>query len=146
VFLLDTLMGRGSPNRLGPWIFASWLLFNACAALSTSLSVVVKGSYNALLVLAIVVFTRYLVGILGGYWLEYGMAEAVKSLVRHVGLPFELLQGLAHGDYDKYSTNVGQYGLVKSVACTVHCVILTTTYAAIGILMLSKRQFTAQRD
>jgi ABC-type transport system involved in multi-copper enzyme maturation permease subunit len=146
VLLLDTLMGRGSPNRLGPWVFASWLLFNACAALSTSLSVVVRGSYNALLVLAMVVFVHFLLGTLGGYYLEYGMAEAVKSLIKHMGLPFELLQGLAHGDYGKYSLNVGQYGLVKSVACTVHCVILTAAYATIGILVLNRRQFSAQRD
>jgi hypothetical protein len=146
VALLGTLMGRGSPSRLGPWILASWLLFNACAALSTSLSVAVKGSHNALLLLAIVVFTRYLVGILGSYWPEYGLAEAMKGLVRHVGLPFELLQHLAHGDYDKYSVDVGQYGLVKSVACTVHCVILTATYVTLGILVLNKRQFSGQRD
>jgi ABC-type transport system involved in multi-copper enzyme maturation permease subunit len=146
VFLLDTLAGRGTPNRLGPWIFASWLLFNACAAASTSLSVVVRGSYNSLLLLAIVIFLHFLVGTLGGYWLEYGMAEAVKNLIRHAGLPFDLLQGLAHGDYGKYSLTVGKYGLVKSMACTVHCLILTTVYAAVGILVLSKRQFSAQRE
>jgi hypothetical protein len=146
VLCLDRLMGRGTPNRLGVWIFASWMLFNACAALATSLSVVVKGAYNALLVLAMVTFVNYLFGALTAYWPEYGMAEAVKYVIRHVAPPFELLQKLANGDYDKYSLTIGRYGPVKTVACTVHCVILTATYVTLGILALNKRQFSAQRD
>jgi hypothetical protein len=146
VFLLDTLTGRGTPNRLGPWIFASWLLFNTWAALSTSVSVVVPRSYNTLALLFAVAFSHFLVGVLGGYWIEYGTADALRFLIGHVGPPFGLLKSLAHGDYGKYSLTVGQYGLVKSVACTIHCVILTAVYAAIGILVLGKRQFSAQRD
>jgi hypothetical protein len=93
-----------------------------------------------------VIFVKYLSGALGAYWPEYGMAEAVKYVIRHVAPPFELLQKLANGDYDKYSLTIGRYGPVRTVACTVHCVILTATYVTLGILALNKRQFSAQRD
>jgi hypothetical protein len=146
VFLLDTFLGEGSPNNLAVWLLASWLLFNACAALSTSLSVVVGRSYNALLTFFGVVLVFLLLDVLAGYWLEYGAADTLRNIFRYVGLPFGLLSGLAKGDYGKYSLSVGRYDTVKAVACVVHCLLLTTAYAAAGILLLIRRQFFLQRD
>ena len=146
IFVLDLLMGRGTPNSLGSWLFSTWLLFHACAALSTSVSVAVKRSYNALLVFFGVVLVYLMTDALAGYWLEYGAAETVRNIIRFVGLPFGLLHHLAKGDYGKYSLTVGKYSSIKSAACTVHCLILTTIYAAVGILILTRRQFSSERD
>ncbi len=146
VFVLDTLMGKGTPNNLGVWLLSSWLLFNACAALSTSLSVVVGRSYNSLLTFFGVAIVYLLLDVLAGYWLEYGTAEVMRNVIRHAGLPFGLLHGLAKGDYGKYSLAVGKYDAVKSVACVVHCLILTAAYAGAGILVLTRRPFSSERQ
>ncbi len=146
VFVLDTLLGKGSPNNLAVWLLSSWLLFNACATLSTSLSVVVGRSYNSLLTFFGVVLVFLLLDVLSGYWLEYGAADTLRNLFRYVGLPFGLLSGLAKGDYGKYSLSVGKYDMAKNIACVVHCLILTSAYALAGILLLNKRQFFLQRD
>jgi len=146
VFVLDTLLGRGTPNSLGVWLLSSWLLFNACSALSGSLSVVVGRSYNSLLTFFAVAVLYLLLDVLAGYWLEYGAAEALRNVIRYAGLPFGLLHGLAKGEYGKYSYAVGRYDTAKSVACTVHCLILTTVYAGLGIFLLTRRQFSSERD
>lgn len=146
VFGLDALMGRGTPNRLGLWLFATWLLFNSCAALSTSLSVVVERAYNSLVLLLAVALFYILLGVLAGYWLEHGTADFMRKLIRFTGLPFNLLHGMAKGEYGKYSFAVGKYGVTKTVACTVHCLILTTVYATVGVLLLIRRQFSSQSD
>jgi len=146
IFVLDTLLGKGTPNTLGIWLLSSWLLFNACAALSTSLSVVVGRSYNSLLTFFTVAVLYLLLDVLGGYWLEYGTAEALRNLIRFAGLPFGLLGHLARGDYGQYSLMVGRYDSLKSAACIVHCLILTTAYAAVGVLLLTRREFYSERD
>ena len=146
VFALDALMGRGTPNRLGLWLFATWLLFNTCAALSASLSVVVKRAYNSLVLFLVVALFHLLLGVLASYWLEQGTAEFIRKLIRFAGLPFNLLQGMAEGKYGKYSFTAGKYGFTKTIACTIHCLILTTVYATIGVFLLTRRQFSSQRD
>jgi hypothetical protein len=146
VFALDALLGRGTPNRLGLWLLAAWLLFNACAALSTSLSVVLKRAYNSLVVFLGVALFYLLLGVLAGYWLEQGTADFMRKLIRFAGPPFSLLHKMAQGEYGKYSLTVGKYGFTRIVACTVHCAILTTVYATIGVLLLTRRQFSSQRD
>jgi ABC-type transport system involved in multi-copper enzyme maturation permease subunit len=146
VFGLDALMGRGTPNRLGLWLFATWLLFNTCAALSASLSVVVKRAYNSLVLLLAVALFYLLLGVLAHYWLEHGTADFMRKLIRFAGLPFNLLHGMARGEYGKYSLAVGKYGFTKTVACTVHCLILTAVYATVGVLLLIRRQFYSQSD
>ena len=52
VLLLHGLTGRGEIDRFVLWLLASWLIFNAWAALSTSVSVVVSRENNSLLLLA----------------------------------------------------------------------------------------------
>jgi len=146
VFVLDALLGRGTPNRLGLWLFATWLLFNACAALSTSLSVVVKRAYNSLALLLAAALFYLLLDVLAGYWLEYGTAEFVRKLIQFTWLPFKLLYRMAEGRYGKYSFAAGKYGFTKTLACTIHCLILTTVYATIGVHLLTRRQFFSQRD
>ncbi len=146
IFALDALLQPGSSSSLGLWLFSSWLLFNACAALSTSLSVVVKGAYNSLVLLLAMVIGFLLLDVLAGYWLERGAADAVRAVVRYAGPPVSLLNRLAKGEYGKYSLGVSKCDLLKTVACTVHCLILTTAYCLAGILILTRRQFSAQRE
>ena len=146
VFLLDTHVGQGTPNNLGLWLLATWLLFNACAALSMSVSIVVPRSYNSLLVLFVAAVLFLMLDVLAGYWLEDATAEFVKGVIRFAGLPFGLLNDLAKGDYGKYSMTVGKLGIIKSVACTIHCLILTAAYALAGISILLRRQFSLHRD
>jgi len=120
VFGLDALMGQGTPNS--------------------------KRAYNSLVLLLAVALFYLLLGVLASYWLEHGTADFMRKLIRFTGLPFNLLHGMAKGEYGKYSLAVGKYGLTKTVACTVHCLILTTVYATIGVLLLTRRQFSSQRD
>ena len=98
------------------------------------------------LALALVMFGYFLLDVLWGYWLEDGMAAAMKVLLRHVGPPFALLQRVAHGDYGKFSLSVGKYSFMKTVACSIHCILLTSVYALIGIQILCRRQFYSKRD
>lgn len=146
ICLLDMVLGKGTPNTLGLWLVSSWLLFNTCAALSTTLSVLVRRSYNALLVLALVIFSYFLLDVLGGYWLDDALGASIQALLRYGGPPFKLLQRVAHGDYGKFSLSVGRYSLAKSLACAVHCLILTSVYTVIGIQILTRRQFFSKRD
>jgi len=146
IFTLDALLQPGSSSSLGLWLFSSWLLFSACAALSMSLSVVVRGMYNSLVLLLAVVAGYLLLDVLAGYWLEDAAAEATRAVVRYAGPPIALLSRLAKGEYGKYSLGVGKCDLTKSIACTVHCLILTTAYCVVGILILTRRQFSAQRE
>ena len=88
----------------------------------------------------------YLDSSVPSYWLEQGTADSMRKLIRFAGLPSNLLHGMAQGKYGKYSFAAGKYGLTKTVACTVHCLILTTVYAAVGVLLLTRRQFSSQRD
>jgi ABC-type transport system involved in multi-copper enzyme maturation permease subunit len=146
ILALDTLMGQGTPNRMGLWLFASWLLFNATIALSTTVSVVVRRGHNSLLVFLGVALLFLLLDVLSGYWLEHGTADFLRKLMKFAGLPFGLLRGMAQGEYGKFSFAAGKYGFTKSLACTVHCVILTIVYATIGVHLLTKREFSSQRD
>jgi hypothetical protein len=56
------------------------------------------------------------------------------------------LSKLAGGEYGKYSLTVGRFSLAKSVACVIHSLILTVVYSIVGIVLLSRRQFSSERD
>ena len=146
IFILHALMRKGSMENFGLWLFASWLLFNTCAALSTSLSVVIGRGYNALLLLVVTVTGFFVVS-----WLMFSMKQQAEtgvffSFIRFACPPFELLYKFACGEYGKYSLTVGRFSLAKSVACVVHSLILTVVYRIVGIVLLSRRQFSSERD
>jgi ABC-type transport system involved in multi-copper enzyme maturation permease subunit len=146
IFILHVIMRKGSIDNLGLWLFASWLLFNTCAALSTSLSVVVGRAYNALLLLVVILTGFFVVS-----WLMNSMQQQAEtgvffSFIRFACPPFKLLYKFACGEYGKYSLRFGRFSLTKSVACVVHSVILTVVYSIVGIVLLSRRQFSCERD
>jgi hypothetical protein len=133
-------------DNLGLWLFASWLLFNTCAALSTSLSVVVGRTYNALLLLVVFVTGFFVVSWLMVSTQQQAETGVLFSFIKFVCPPFELLSKFAGGEYGKYSLTVGRFSLAKSAACVVHSLILTVFYSIVGIVLLSRRQFSRMRD
>jgi len=146
IFILHVLMGKGSMDNLGLWLFASWLLFNTCAALSTSLSVVVGRAYNALLLLVVFVTGFFVVSWLMNTTQQQAETGVLFSFIKYACPPFELLSKFAGGEYGKYSLTVGRFSLTKSVACVVHSLILTVVYSIVGIVLLSRRQFSRVCD
>jgi ABC-type transport system involved in multi-copper enzyme maturation permease subunit len=146
IFILHVLMRQGSIDNLGLWLLASWLLFNTCAALSTSLSVVIGRAYNALLLLVVIVTGFFVVS-----WLMVSSKQQAEtgvffSFINFACPPFKLLYKFACGEYGKYSLTVGRFSLAKSIACVVHSLILTVVYSIVGIVLLSRRQFSCERD
>ena len=142
IFILHIIMHKGSMNGLGLWLFASWLLFNTCAALSTSLSVVVGRAYNTLLLLVVFVTGFFVIS-----WLMYATRQQAEtgvlfSFIKFACPPFELLSKFAGGEYGKYSLTVGRFSIAKSAACVVHSLILAVVYSVVGIVLLSRRQFS----
>ena len=146
IFILHALMRKGSMDNLGLWLFASWLLFNTCAALSTSLSIVVGRAYNALLLLVVIVTGFFVVGLLMVSLKQQAETGVLFSFISFACPPFKLLYKFACGEYGKYSLTVGRFSLTKSVACVVHSLILTVVYSVVGIVLLSRRQFSCGRD
>lgn len=146
VFVLHFFMRKGSTEDLGFWLLATWLLFNTCAALSTSLSIVVGRAYNSLLLLVVIVTGYFVVSLLMVSMRQQGGTGVLAGFIKYCWPPFELLYKFARGEYGKYSLTVGRFSVTKSVACVVHSLILMVVYSIVGIALLSRRQFSRQRD
>ena len=146
VLVLHAIMRKGRVDDLGVWLLATWLLFNTCAALSTSLSIVVGRAFNSLLLLVVIVTGYFLVGLLSIYLRDQASAGALVSFIRYPWPPFELLYKLAAGEWGQYAPTVGKYSVNKSIACVVHSLMLMLVYSVIGIVLLSRRQFSRVRD
>jgi len=146
VLILHALMRKGSTDHLGSWLFASWLLFNTCAALSTSLSVVVGRGYNSLLVLVVIVTGYFVMSMLAVSLGRHAGTGVFAGFIKYPWPPFELLYKFAGGEYGKYGLTVGRFSLTKSIACVLHSLVLTLVYSAVGITLLSTRQFSRTGD
>lgn len=146
VLSLHAVLRRGDTEDLGRWLLASWLLFNTCAALATSLSVIVGRAFNSLLLLVVVVTSYFLLGLLMHSLKDMSGSGVLMSFIRYAWPPFELLNAFARGVYGKYSLTVGPFSVTKSVACVVHSLMLTVAYGAVGVLLLSRREFSRTRD
>jgi len=146
ILILYVIEPQGSIDNLGAWLFASWLLFNTCAALSTSLSVVVGRAYNALLLLVVTITGFFVVSMMMAYLKQQTKTEVLVSYIRFASPPFEMLYKFTGGEYGKYSLTVGRFSLAKSIACVVHSLLLTVVYSIVGIVLLSRRQFSCRRD
>ena len=146
IVALNALMRRGSVAGLGWWLLASWLLFNTVAALSTSLSVVLGRAFNSLLLLVVIITGYFVINILARYLGQHAGEGVLMSFVRYAWPPFGLLAKFAGGEYGKYNLTVGRFSVAKSVACIVHAVMLTVVYGGVGILILSRREFSRVRD
>jgi ABC-type transport system involved in multi-copper enzyme maturation permease subunit len=136
MFTLHSATGRGSINHLGLWILSSWLIFTTFAALSTSISVVVRRGQNSMLLFAAIAFVYLFVTLTVSLFPKHTATEVFMGLLRYVCPPVELLGNLA----------MGKYSVLKGVGCVIHSLTLTTVYSAVGIIILCKRQFVCVRD
>lgn len=136
ILLLHWLSGRGRVDHFTLWLLASWLVFNAWAALSTSISVVVKREQNSIslvLVTIVAVFPLYM----GLLFFEDSVGTKVyHEVLRYAGPPVELLVQMGRGE-DSLAGCVGN---------AAHSLALTALYGAAGILLLNKREFTYVAD
>jgi ABC-type transport system involved in multi-copper enzyme maturation permease subunit len=136
MFTLHSATGRGSINNLGLWMLSSWLIFTTFAALSTSISVVVRRGQNSMLLFAAIGFVYFIVVFLIGSFPERMATKMFMGVLRYACPPVELLCKLA----------LGKYSAMKSLGCVVHSLALTILYSTAGIIILCKRQFVCVRD
>ncbi len=146
VVSLHTLTNKGSVLGLGRWLLASWLLFNTVAAMSTSLSMVVGRAFNSLLLLIVTVTGFFLIMMLGGMLGAEGGKGVLMGFIHYAWPPFMLLRKFAGGEYDSFALTVGPFSVAKSIACVIHSFFLTVLYSVVGIVLLSRREFSRVRD
>jgi len=146
LLIIHGITGLGYIDDLNSWLFCSWLLFNTWAAISTSISVVVKRAYNFVFLLAVVLFFAFLNSSLGWNNPDDTMTKVISAFGKYVCPPFTLLTRMVEGEYSKYSLIVGKYSSIKAVACVTHTLILTVFYSFFGVLLLSRRQFACSRE
>jgi ABC-type transport system involved in multi-copper enzyme maturation permease subunit len=146
ILVVHAVTRKGQVENLGVWLLASWLLFNTCAALSTSLSVVIGRAFNSLFLLVVIITCYFTTNLLMPYVRQEAASLVLTSFIRYPWPPFELLYKLANGDWGQYALTVGKYSVTKSVACVIHTLMLTLAYSAIGIILLRMRQFSRVRD
>jgi hypothetical protein len=136
MFTLHSATGHGSIDHLGLWMLSSWLIFTTFAALSTSISVVVRRGHNSMLLFAAIVFTYVFVSLMLGLLPNHPATKAFMSLIRYGCPSVELLCNVA----------LGKYSAIKSLGCVAHSLLLTVFYGTVGIIILCKRQFVFLRD
>ncbi len=68
------------------------------------------------------------------------------SFIKYPWPPFELLSKFAGGEHEEWGLTVGRFSLAKSIGCVVHSLMLTVAYGVMGIVLLSRRQFSRVRD
>jgi ABC-type transport system involved in multi-copper enzyme maturation permease subunit len=146
VLMLHVITGKSTMAGVGRWLLSTWLLFNTFAALSTSLSVVVKRTHNALL-LFVATLTLFVVASMLLYSLQGHVLEPiVTGFFRYPFPPLELLHNMGKGDYAKETLTVGNWQVGTSVACVAHSMLLTAVYGGVGVLLLTRREFLSQRE
>ncbi len=144
--IAHAMLHKGTTEGLVPWLVASWLLFNTCAALSTSLSVVVGRAYNALLLLVLFVTGSFILNLLMDYFRQQPVTGVLAGFIRYAWPPFEMLSKFGGGEHGQYALTFGRYGLTMTTACVAHSLMLTVAYSVIGIVLLGRREFSRSRD
>jgi ABC-type transport system involved in multi-copper enzyme maturation permease subunit len=146
LIILQHLTRKPTMNGLAWWLLASWLLFNTCAALSTSLSVVVARAFNSLLLLIVAATGYVIISLLMSELQGQSEPSMLQEFIRYACPPFELLQKFAGGEHSQYSLIFGRFSATKTAACVVHSLMLTAAYGTIGIILLCRRDFSRARD
>jgi ABC-type transport system involved in multi-copper enzyme maturation permease subunit len=136
ILLLHRLTGRGSVDHFRAWIFAGWLLFNTWAALSTSLSVVLKRAHNSMLLFIVTAVVFSLLSMLMSFFPKSIAVEVLLGAVRFTCPPVELLG----------NTAVGKSGLWQGLGSITYSLILTALYGTVGIVLLGRREFKYVAD
>jgi ABC-type transport system involved in multi-copper enzyme maturation permease subunit len=146
VLILHVVTRRGTMAGVGLWLLVTWLLFNTFAALSASLSVMVKRAHNSLLLFVAIVTIGIAATVLINSVQGHALEPVVTSFFRYPFPPLELLRDLGKGEYAKETVALGSWHIPKSVACAAHSLMLTAVYAGIGMFLLARRQFLSQRE
>ncbi len=146
MIILQHLTRKTNMNGLAWWLLASWLLFNTCAALSTSLSVVVGRAFNSLLLLIVIVTGYVIITLLMSQLQGQSEPSILQKFIQYACPPFELLQKFAGGEHSQYSLTFGRFSITKTAGCVVHSLMLTIAYSTVGIILLCRREFSRVCD
>ena len=136
MFTLHCITGRGTTKNLGLWILSAWLIFTTFAALSTSISVVVRRGQNSMLLFAAIAFVYFVVMLMFSLLPKHPATETLMAFLRYACPPVELLGKMA----------LGKYSVLRSFGCVMLSFALMAVYSAAGIIILCKRQFVCVRD
>ncbi len=131
ILLLHRLTGRGSVDRFVVWMLASWLLFNVWAALSTSLSVVLRRAHNSMILFIVTAGVFLVLSMLTSFFPKSTGVHVLRRVVRYTCPPVELLG----------STAAGKFSLLQGFGSVTYSVMLTALYGAAGIVLLGRREF-----
>jgi len=128
------LGGHGSIAQIHIWLVLSLLLFSAVAALSTTLSIIVKRGDNVMFMIGIlicaIVFNVFLVSA------QTKGTEIVGALIKY-GLPsVEIL----------FQCGAPDYAISQRLGAASYVLALTGLYGAIGIALLRYKEFKRQCD
>lgn len=133
---LHRLTGRGNTEHFRMWLLATWLMFNAWAALSTSVSVAVRRERNAMLVLFVAGVVFFVCSMALSFFPEAIATKLFVGVVKYVGPPVAFLVELA----------MARHSFLRGLGDVAHCLMLTGVYATLGIILLNRREFKRATD
>jgi ABC-type transport system involved in multi-copper enzyme maturation permease subunit len=136
ILLLQSLTGRGNIDHFAVWLLVSWLIFNAWAALSTSVSVVVHREHNSMLVILVTIAAVFPLYMLLLFFEDSLGTKIYVGILRYAGPSVELLVRLGRG----------KCRLPEGFGSVAYSLLLTVFYSLIGILLLQRREFAAATD
>ena len=146
LFIMHVVTGKGSLEGFVRWFMVSWLFFNTWAALSLSLSVIVKRAHNSLLLFVMFVTVAAVVGILAWNARDHGITKVVTGLTRYACPPFRFLHELGEGKYVDQTLTIARRQIPKYLACAAHALLLAGIYLGVGMRWLSRREFFSERE
>jgi len=136
ILILHRLTNRGSTENFLAWLLVSWLIFNTWAALSTTLSVVVKREHNAMLLFFTAGVVIFVLSFVVSFYPDHRLTAVFLGVVRWACPPVELMGQMG----------LGLASLRQSLDSAAHSLMLTVLYSAVGIILLSKREFKYARE
>ena len=136
ILLLQRFTGRGNIDHFPVWLLASWLIFNAWAALSTSISVVVHREHNSMLVILVTIAAVFPLYMLLLFFEDSLGTKIYVGVLRYAGPSVELLVRLGWG----------RCRLPEGLGSVAYSLLLTAFYSLIGIMLLNRQEFTAAKD
>jgi ABC-type transport system involved in multi-copper enzyme maturation permease subunit len=129
IFLVISLaLGKGSFVNFPLWLLGALCLFTAFAALSCTLSLIVKGSYNFMALLFGTAAFGLMVSLMGPA--ATGLSGVLVRVVKYAFPPVQLLGAMCRGATP-----------VEAALRCGHAALLAAVYATIGVIILNKREF-----
>jgi ABC-type transport system involved in multi-copper enzyme maturation permease subunit len=136
ILILHRLTNRGNDENFLTWLLVSWLVFNTWAALSTTLSVVVKREHNAMLLFFATTVAIFGISFAASFYPDHKLTAVFLGFVRWACPPVELMGRIAL-DFSS---------LWQSLDSIAHSLMLTVLYGALGIILLNRREFKYARE